>query len=166
MARTIIITGEINSNTFKRVSKQLQKLEKLNEECDIQPVIIEINSEGGNVYDALAIVGRIQASPCHITTKGFGCIMSAATLILAAGNKREISRYAWFMTHEASDALKGSVSAIGHALNQARKEELQWAVIMEELTDTPKEAWLEMATKSTYLTAADCLQYGVADLII
>lgn len=161
-SRTIIISEEINSETFQRFSLQLSELEQ----DSLDPVVLEINSEGGSVYDALAICGRMDASKCSIHTHGYGSVMSAATLILANGDLRKISRHAWFMVHEASDKIKGSITGLTHHIKQARREETQWAVIMSDLTDVPKETWLELSANVTYMTAEECLQLGVVDAII
>ena len=52
-------------------------LENLNRKT----ITIKINSYGGDVYTALAIVGRMLESKCLLQTKGYGKIMSAATII-------------------------------------------------------------------------------------
>lgn len=157
----IVISEEITSETFRKVSRKLYDAEDRG-----NAVRLEINSEGGSVYDALAIAGRIVASSVSVHTVGYGSTMSAATLILASGHKRSMSRFAWFMVHEAQDTMKGTVTAMQHHVTQARKEETQWAVIMEELTDTPRDTWIQLAAECAYLTPQQCFQLGVVDAII
>lgn len=160
-SRTIVISGEINERTFRRVSMALTELEALNRKS----ITIEINSEGGEVYQALAVIGRMKNSPCKLTTIGYGQVMSAASVILAAGDERIISKYAWVMVHEGSAEVGGKVADMIEFIRQCRREEEQWARIMEDLTATPKSAWLEMCTKDTYLTPDQCLQLGLVDRI-
>src|SRR4051812_7142651 len=87
-ARSITITEEIDYKWFIEVDAAMSEFEAQSS----KPVTIKISSQGGNVYDALAIVGRLKRSKCMIVTEGYGSIMSAATLIFASGNTRKISK--------------------------------------------------------------------------
>jgi len=51
-----------------------------------------INSTGGNLYDAFALIDVMRSSTHQIRTIGIGAVMSAAFLIFAAGHQGE--RYA------------------------------------------------------------------------
>ena len=83
--------------------KEVKRIEEIfRKERGEKAITIRLHSEGGSVYEALAIVGRIEKCKCQIITEGYGAIMSAATLILASGDKRRISRLAWFMVHESN----------------------------------------------------------------
>lgn len=162
-ARTITISGDIDSDSFKSIDAALTEMEQ----DPKRQITIKINSTGGFVYDALAIVGRIKSSKCTIRTIGYGAIMSAATLILAAGSKRKISKYAWFMVHEANFESSGSVSEHAAIVAQAKREESQWASHMQLLSKTSKQWWLDaVQNKNTYLTAEDLLTLGVVDEVI
>ena len=63
------------------------------EKSSNEDIILRINCPGGECYEALAIVGRMKASSCIIKTEAFGHAMSAATLILMAGDYRKMSKY-------------------------------------------------------------------------
>lgn len=63
-------------------------------------ITIRINSQGGDVYEALAMVGRIKASTASIITEAYGNCMSAATLLLLSGDWIRISEYCTPMFHE------------------------------------------------------------------
>lgn len=161
--RIIQITSDIDFPLFDFVDTALTEMESLNS----KGVTIKINSFGGSVYEALAIVGRIKESKCKITTKGYGAIMSAATLILACGTKRKISQYAWFMHHESSYGFEGKHSQAKAAIAQAEREELQWAKAMAEFSKQDEEFWLEKGKLvDVYFDATELLELGVADEII
>jgi ATP-dependent protease ClpP protease subunit len=129
-------------------------------------ITIKINSYGGDVHTALAIIGRMQESRCHIHTKGYGKIMSASTAILAAGRKRSISRLSEFMHHEMSYEVGGKHSEILHNVKQAQTLSDRWCTLMFELTGTPIEYWSEMGKGNDhYLTPEICLELNVVDRI-
>lgn len=158
--RIIRLSNDIDTETFDIIDAGLTELEAQSKKT----VTIRICSPGGSVYDALAIIGRMEKSKCKIITEGYGQIMSAATAILAAGDERRMSRRAWFMVHEGSYEVGGKHSDIMNYVNQAEREENQWASLMEELTGTPKQMWLtESKAQDTYFSAQQCLQLNVVD---
>jgi ATP-dependent protease ClpP protease subunit len=161
--RVILINGEIEEQVFSLLDAALTEMESHNR----QAVTIRISSDGGGVYDALAIVGRLKRSKCKIVTEGYGCIMSAATLILACGDERLISKYACFMHHEASYALEGRHSQIVAEVQQRQKEEELWAQWMAEFSKKSKKFYLEEAKfTDKYWNPQEILDFGIVDKII
>ncbi len=161
--RIILITGEIEeSSSFNRLEAALCEMERDTR----KGITIRINSGGGSVYEALAMVGRIENSRCHITTECYGHAMSAAGLILSSGSKRRMSRRAWFMYHEIMAASEGSISEIEDQVFQLRREMHQWADAMTDLTTESLEFWKSIAKRrDCYLSAEECLKYGIVDEI-
>ncbi len=160
--RIITISKEIDAEEFNRIDNALTELESQNRKS----VTIRINSPGGEVYQALAIIGRLKRSPCNIITEGYGHVMSAATLILAAGDRRKISTYAFFMHHESSYGVDGRHSEIKAAVKQAEAEEHKWAQWMAELTSKDKKFWLTTGvTTDAYFDAEELMKLGVVDEI-
>jgi ATP-dependent protease ClpP protease subunit len=130
-------------------------------------ITVRINSLGGSVYEALAIVGRLKASKCKIVTEGYGAIMSAATLILACGAERRMSKFAWFMWHEASYGIEGRHKDIKDAVAQAEKEEDKWAEWMSQFSKKDAKYWRKIAAeKDAYFTPEELLTMKVIDEII
>ncbi len=97
--RSISIIGPIEEGWFDIVDAAMNEFERVSNK---KTVTVKVYSEGGSVYEALAIVGRLRKSGCHIVTEGYGVVASAATIILACGHRRKISHYAQFMHHEYS----------------------------------------------------------------
>lgn len=161
--RIITINNEIDSAEFQKIDAGLSEMESDSRKS----VTIRINSPGGSVYDALAIIGRLKASKCKIITEGFGHIMSAATLILACGDERRMSKFAWFMIHEASYSVDGKHKEIKAAVAQNEREEIQWAKWMEEFSERDAKFWKKTADeKDTYYTPEELKELGVVDEII
>jgi len=130
-------------------------------------IIVRINSPGGDVYESLAMVGRMRSSKCQVITEGYGQMMSAAGFLLAAGNKRYMSKYAMFMWHESSYRAGGRHSTVKEYVNQLEVEERLFAKWMAEFTNQTAEFWYEKGrVKDYYLTADECLEFGIIDGII
>lgn len=162
--RVITLVGAIDEEAVKTLDYAL--CEFSNKDAD-KPVHLHICSHGGDVYCALAMLGLMKAAGCDIHTYGFGEIASAATIILAAGDRRFVSNYAHFMHHEGSYDIDGRHSQIKAAVKQHEREEQQWATLMEKFTKKPKQFWLkEGMGVDVYFTPHQLVELGVADEVI
>lgn len=158
--RIIRLTEDIEEHHFDWFDSALTALESLNR----KRITLRISCFGGDVYSALGIIGRMQASKCLIDTEGYGKIASAATAILAAGHSRKLSRLSEFMHHEMSAGIDGRLSEMDNELRQYKKMEQMWAKLMFELTDIPSTYWLTHGTgKDYYLTPDQCRRLNIVD---
>lgn len=163
--RIIQITGLIEENvSFDYLDAALTEMERVSKKA----VTIKLNSQGGSVYEALAMIDRMNESPCQIITKCYGTCQSAASLLLAGGDKRYMGRHAWFMHHEANYEIpRASHSEAKDFISQAEREEEQWCNAMAELSNQTKEFWREVSHKfDFYLTAEECLAFEIVDGIL
>lgn len=161
--RIITISTDIDSTVFALVDAALSEMESDSRKA----ITVRVNSPGGSVYDALAIVGRLKASKCKIITEGYGHIMSAATLILSCGDERRVSKFAWYMIHEASYEVSGKHKDIKTTVAQTEREEIQWARWMEEFSERDFKFWKKTSDeKDTYYTPEELKELGVVDEII
>lgn len=161
-SRTLRIIGEINEESYREFSEQLEALELQSN----KPINIELNSSGGTTYDAIAFGSRIKRSPCETIITGYGLVASAAVLILASGTKRRLTRCSWVMVHEDQGKVKGSVSEMEKELTHLRDLEDQWADMLSQLTKSSKGNWALLHKYTTYLRAKQCLELGLIEEII
>ena len=161
--RIIQLTGEIETQTsFDYMDAALTEMERGSKKA----ITIKINSPGGSPTEALAIVGRLRNSKCQIVTEVYGEVMSAAVLILAAGDKRRMSKYAVFMHHESSYSISGEHSSVKDAVERAEREEELWSKYMQEFTEKDTYFWkYSVIKKNMFLDAYECYAYGVIDEI-
>lgn len=162
-SRIIRLTGDIEENHFDWFESRMTILEKENKKT----ITIKIDSYGGDVYAALSIVARMQDSNVRsIHTKGYGKIMSAATIILAAGKVRSMSKLADFMYHEISYDVEGRHSEIVHEVKQSQNLSEKWYNLMYELTGISKAYWTKKGVgKNFYLSANECLDLNIIDKV-
>ncbi len=161
--RVILLNQDITDDSFDLIELALTELERLSDE----PVTLRISSYGGDECAGLAIVGRIRSSKVKIVTEGYGKIMSAATLILAAGHERRMSRFASFMHHESSYSETERHQNMRAIVKYREEQEHKWAEWMAEFSQMPKKFYYDQG-KSTdkYWDAEQCLAYGIIDKII
>lgn len=160
VGRSIQLFDEIDEKMLKFIDGALTILENQSR----KGITIKIASCGGSTYDAQAIISRMRASPCKITTEGYGYVMSAATVILAAGHKRRLSKIATFMWHEVSYDASGKHSEVKAWIEQFDKEEEMWADLMAEFSETEPAFWLEQAKHTDkFFKADELIELGVID---
>lgn len=163
----IRIIGAIDEDAFKDFTLKIDALEASPKVSKKKPLVIEITSEGGSPYIALAIVSRMRRSAFDIVTIASGLVASAATLIFVTGGKRLMTQEAWLMIHEDSGEMSGSVSTLERDMKHMRAMEDQWNVIFADNTGPSAQYWEKLhAEGDTYLTPERCLELGIIDEII
>lgn len=131
------------------------------------PLILYINSSGGSLQDAFALIDIMRKSNKPIHTIGLGAICSSAFMIFAAGKKdyRLISPTATAMCHQYTDGLTGKY----HDIRAATKE---YELINKRMIDLLKTfTGLDAATikkkflspTDAYFTAEELIELNVAD---
>lgn len=162
MSRKIKIIGDIDSDNYEVFSEKMDELEAASK----KPIHIELCSGGGETYVGLAYYGRIKSSPCPVHITAYGQVMSAATIILAAGTVRIMQGDAWFMVHDDALSVK-EPTRIRAVVEFSHHEtvERQWAEILSRHSKVDKDIWREWSKDTRYLNAADCLEIGIIDKI-
>lgn len=163
--RSFTVTGVVDKDMFHRVDGCLSIFEGQGDE----PITITLCSEGGEVYSALAIIGRIKSSPCKITIIAMGQIMSAATIIFASADKRIASRYTSFMFHQVQAGIpEGSTSYVKDELVEAERQTEIMCDVLAEGSKFTSENWEQLISggRNVYRTAAQCKELGLVHKII
>lgn len=132
------------------------------------PIRIEVSSYGGSVYDMLGMIDRIRSSPCHVITRGFGKIMSAATFILASGDERIMGANSWLMIHQISAWLRGTLTDLKIELKHTETLESQMNKLYEQLSGnrTKARTFEKLCSKDCYLTAEETMKLGLIDKVL
>ncbi|MGQ0554176.1 MAG: ClpP family protease [Planctomycetota bacterium] len=80
--RRVILFGDINAASAEKV---VTRLLELAEEDPIEPIDLLINSTGGDVEAACAVINAMHGIPCRVNTVCMGFAQAAACIILMAG---------------------------------------------------------------------------------
>lgn len=113
----ILIYGDIypyaDCVTAKGFATELKELEKT---CS--KIHVRINSNGGSVFEGIAIFNAIKNSSCEIHTYIDGIAASMGSVIAMAGKKVFMSKYARLMTHKPSGGAFGSSDDLRQMANE------------------------------------------------
>jgi len=152
------------------VGRYIQGLIILGDENTDKPIEVIMSSCGGCEYEMLAAYDMMRSlSNVQIIVRAIGKIMSAAPLILAAGDERLAYPDTQFMVHESSYEIEerhnNAKTTIAHFDNITKI----WADRMAERTNLSAKQWLNLTEKTgkdKYFNAEQALKYGLIDKII
>ncbi len=163
--RRIFLDGEINFESSQYVRRSTLYLDSLSQE---KPIELWICSEGGDEYCMFSIYDTLRTVKCPITTIATGLCMSAAPLLIAAGEKGE--RYAtpnsWFMIHDSWDDLgQQKVQELKVTTKHLETMCRRWASLMAKHSTKSQKFWLDLCKKpgDFYFDAAEAIEYGLVD---
>jgi len=160
------LQGEIDEDTVGECIKWL-----VYENLDSKEKILTlyINSMGGDLYQAFALIDVMQQSSHPIRVIGIGAVMSAAFLIFAAGTKgeRHAAKNTSFMIHQYSDNLSGKHHDLKATMRDGELCNQRMVDILKTATGlAPSKIRSKLLPASdVYLSAAEVVELGIADHI-
>lgn len=136
------------------------------------PVDFYINSGGGTASDMFAMYDfmRQVRENIVIRTHGFGKVMSAAVLILAAGTKgeRKIGKYCRVMIHAVIAGSSGGLHDLKNEMKEIQHTQDMYIDALSKETKFTKKKLKDLFSTNVniYLSAEEAVEYGIADIII
>lgn len=166
---THMITGDIDDENIDKAIRWLL-YENITGENTGKVLTLYINSTGGSLTDAFALIDVMRSSPFIIRTIGIGNVMSAAFMIFAAGDKghRFISKNTSSMCHQFTDAVDSKYHDIKAAMKESEYLNERMINVLIETTGLPRAKIKSklLGPSDIYLSAEEMLEYGVADQIL
>lgn len=150
------VESENSANAFKA---ELAKYPNVNQ------INLYINSYGGSVFEGTAIYNQLKRHPAKkvVYIDGFAC--SIASVIAMCGDEIVMPKNAMMMIHNMLMGVYGNSEEIRRAADD-----------LDKINDAGKQAYLqksngkisedeltEMMDKETWLTAEECIRFGLAD---
>ena len=179
-SRTMLLQGEVNEEKAGEIISGFLALADLKPpkgelkkgEMPYDPITMYVSTYGGSADEMFAIFDIMNhcKKSCHIETIGIGKVMSAGTLILAAGTKgkRKISRNCRVMLHQVSAGTFGPLFNMTTEIDAIQSLQDQYINAMVSCTNLSKRKLKSLLNErvNVYLTAEEAIEYGLADEII
>jgi ATP-dependent protease ClpP protease subunit len=142
---------------------------------------VHFNSEGGEVYDALAIYEGLMQHPATITSYVDSLAASAASIIMLAGDTVKVAKNARIMVH---DAAMGGISCFGTAadIRSGAQAAIELADMIDDMSNNIASIYAEKtggtvsewrakmqageANIGTWFSAQQAIDMKLADSII
>lgn len=166
---THMITGDIDDESVDKAIRWLL-YENVTGENTGKTLTLYINSTGGSLTDAFALIDVMRSSPFVVRTIGIGNVMSAAFMIFAAGDKghRFISKNTSSMCHQFTDSVDSKYHDIKAAMKESEFLNERMIKILLETTGLPRAKIKSklLGPSDIYLSAEEMIEFGVADHIL
>lgn len=133
-----------------------------NIEYTLKPIIININSPGGNVDDLLAIVDLLRSMYAPVITRGFGQMCSAGFVLFCAGDERYVGPNCTLMYHTLSYGTWGKMADISDYAAYNEKVQKRMDDIIVSNTGLTHEILTSWKRQDVWLDAEDAIKLGVA----
>lgn len=165
MRREISCTGEITQELVDSLLLQLRFLQMEDQEKEI---IMHINSPGGEVSGSLALYDMMRAISCPVKTICEGMAASMAAVLFLSGDSRYMMEHARVLIHDPriNEGAGGSALQVERISSELLKARGEIAKIIAAHTKKTLEEVYEASKNETWLSAPECMDWGIADGII
>lgn len=143
--------------TAKRIDAALRRIGSGN------PVTVNINSPGGDVFEGLAIYSQLREHSGKVTVKVMGLAASAASIIAMAGDDVQVSRAGFLMIHNTWVVAMGNRHDLREAADTLEPFDSALADIYAARTGIAEAEIAAMLDKETWIGGAEAVEKGFAD---
>lgn len=169
----IFFYGEINTGSILELNRILVDLDvKIQNTKNVlgdeyTPILhLHLNTPGGSIMDAFACVDIIRNMKSAVYTYADGLVASAGTLLYLVGKKRFIGQNAHLMIHQLSGMVGGTYEEMADYYFNTTNLMKTIKEFYKKYTKIPMKKLEEILKHDMYLTASECVQYGVSDVIL
>lgn len=171
--RTIGLMGDVDEEKGGDLMMAILLLTELSgKKPPYDPMTMYISTYGGSADEMFGIYDIMSKAKkqCEIHTIGVGKVMSAGTLILAAGTKgkRKIGKHCRVMIHSVNSGHVGELHSIENEVKAVKHMQELYINAMASETHMTKRQLQKLIDRkvNVYLTAEEAIEYGIADEIL
>ena len=129
-------------------------------------VNLHVNSGGGSVVDAYAMMTAIAAHDGKVTAYVDGLAASAASYLVAAADEVVMSSVAWMMIHDATMICWGGAADMRDAAEYLDKTNRHIAEIYAKRSASrDADEFAAAMAETTWFTAEEALEWGLVDRV-
>ena len=158
----VTLAGTVMKQDWREDSINLTKVESILNESE-GPLVIRLNSHGGDVFEGIAIYNSLKDSKRPITVEVTALAASAASLIAMGADEIVMCTGSSMMIHEASTITWGNKHDIKKTLNALETVDESITNIYMEKTGKEKSVINEWLVNETWFTADEAINSGLAD---
>ena len=163
------LSGDISNDNVSETIKWILSA-NLNKKPK-RTLTLYVNTYGGDLYEAFALVDVMKQSHHHIRTIGVGAVMSAGFLIFASGKEGEryIGKNAGSMNHQHSDNMDAKMHDIKAQMKENQNCETRCMQILRDATGMTIQEVRNKFIKNPsdqYYTAKQMVDLNIADHIL
>lgn len=168
--RRIFLQGNIEEETVGKTIRALYAMAAMDVKKN-RPITLFVSSYGGSLDDAMGLVDVMRTLSCPVATVAIGKCMSAAPLIVAAGEpgrRYSMMNTSWMLHDVEQDVGAGCPDWIEGMAVAGKVIAARYAELLGEWTDRKKHIWTRIfkMKKDRFFTATQACKWGIVDAII
>lgn len=133
---------------------------------EYDPIIhLRLNTPGGEIYSAISVLDLIPNLKCKLYTYVDGCVASAGTFISLMGDRRFMGPHAFCLIHQLSGGVFGKFSEMEDTMENCMNLMKFIKGFYKDHTKIPMKKLDELLKRDLFLSAEECLQFGIIDEI-
>lgn len=157
--RIVVVRGPLDHEAATRAASKLMTLDATSDDgCELQ-----LDSGGGPLEAALAIVDVIDAMGVAVHAKCLGRVEGAAVAVAAVCNRRTAMPHTRFRLSDPPVEIEGRASDIGHQLEYQQALLGRYHDRLAEATGQSREATRAACDAGRYMDAGEALAFGLID---
>jgi len=172
--RSIMFVGELNEEKAADLISALLVLSQENKtDSDRgEDIKLYISTYGGSAHEMFGIydVMNFCKQFCDIETIGIGKVMSAGTLILAAGTqgKRILGKHCQIMIHTVNGGAMGELHSLENEMEQMKNLQDTYIQCLSSETKMTKRQIQTLINRkvNVYLSSEEAIEKGLADEVL
>ena len=159
---TIQIFDQIGEDWFGGSGVSAKAFSQTLQDIGQGPLVVEINSPGGNVWDGLSIYNMLRGRQAPVTTRVVGIAASIASIIALAGDTVEMAEASLFMIHDPSGMVAGTSEDMRKMADALDQHAEVLAGIYAKATGKPVTQIRAAMKAETWFTAQEAIRFGLA----
>ena len=154
MAKEIVFMQSVNNESIKWLIEQCQS---------DQEIVILLNSTGGETGAALAFYNFVRFKKIHLTVNVLSTCMSAAVIILCAGQKRIAAKQSRLLIHELTKGFNDGINekVLAGILEDTKRQNATVINVLTNVTKKPRSKINSLYRQESLLTAQEAWELGL-----
>ena len=168
--RRIFLDDEITSRTLSKLTKQILKINKDDENIPYEirkPIYLIIDSIGGDLVSSLGIYNILKLSKTPIIGINLSCAFSGAFLISLGCHERLSCAMAQFLVHQGeANNISGSPTQLKGFMDYYNGLEKTVKQIVLKETNIDEELYARQYQQEWYVFTDEALKLGIAHKVV
>jgi ATP-dependent Clp protease protease subunit len=164
----MVLMGEVNEENVKPVIEWILH-ENFVRKKKKKELLLMINSDGGNLSDAFALIDVMNTSAIPVKTVGLGVIASAGLCIFISGapGRRVLTPNTSILSHQFSWHNSGKAHELFATVKEFELTHQRMVKLYQRCTGLDDSAIQKvlLPAQDVYLTAEEALQYHICDAV-
>lgn len=167
--RKLFLSEDICQETVEDAVRHIMQFNREDAEIppeERKPILLYLNSNGGDVDAGFMLIDIILASKTPVYTINLGYQYSMGFLIGLAGHKRYATINAKFLHHDGTNVVVNSGAKVKDQMKFQDKVEARIKEYVLSRTQITPAEYDKRLRQEWYLFAADAKKYGMVDFIV